>query len=233
MVDLGLHGGSILRVTFLLPTLLLATSGCTWLGSGMAWSDKAAPFLIFNLKSALFIASRDTDERWGDTLLVLSDATAHHQTFTVPDDLDRRYFQVVPAGLYTLIPDVLGSVGLPVDPAAYQVVTTWADPSAVKTAELDAFLDRSDAGLVVGASATITPDRGSRLDFNKVVLPHPTQTSTTTDGEVLWLNLDPDGADALDAEDSQGRFQFLQVDMTCASGRLINASPTWGLTEVP
>lgn len=157
-------------------------------------------------------------------------ATAHHQTFTATEDVERLHLQVVPDDLYAIIVDVLESSGRAVQPDACQVVTTITDPSAWEAPTWAAYLERGDAGLVPGATATLTPSAGERLYFNEVVLPDPTQPVATTDGGVLWLNVQPPGRYRLTAEDPDGAFVFPEVEVTCEPGRFVNANPPYGLT---
>ena len=159
-------------------------------------------------------------------------AVGHHQTFTLTDDLDRLYFQVVPDDLYDLITGLLDQAALPVDPDACQVVTTIADPSAAAAADWSAFLERGDAGLVPGATAEISPASGTRIYFNDLVIPDPDEPVATSDGGVLWLNVAPARTYTLTARDPDGRFTFPDVEVTCAPGRFINASPPFGLTAL-
>ena len=94
----------------------------------------------------------------------------------------------------------------------------------------EGFLERGDAGLLANADATITPEVGTRLYFSEQVIPDPTLERSTLDGGVLWLNVPPAGAHML-----RGRhagYGFPDVEVTCAPGRFINASPPWGLTAI-
>lgn len=158
-------------------------------------------------------------------------ATGHHQTFHLQASVDRVYLQVVPQATYDIFVDILASGSTPVDPEACQVVTTIAEPGIAAFEDWEGFLARGDAGLLANADATISPEGGTRMYFSEQVVPDPALARSTLDGGVLWLNVPPDGTYTL--RGAHADHTFPEVEVRCAPGRFINASPPWGLTADP
>lgn len=156
---------------------------------------------------------------------------AAHRTFVADGDITQLYVQLVPLDLFNLLATGLTNSGIPVDlDGACHVVTTVSVPEAGQLQTWDEFLAFGDAGLLPHATATLTPgEEATQLYFNEEVLPDGTLQETTTDGGVLWLNLQP-GRKELTASHPDHDFPTLVVD--CEPGRFINASPPYGLTAL-
>jgi hypothetical protein len=187
------------------------------------------------------VAFSDADGHWrldelpADTPLtprveIAGHAVGHHQTFRLQGSVARVYLQVVPQTTYDLLVSILGDEGNTVDPDACQVVTTISEPGIADFDDWEGFLERGDAGLLANADATISPEGGTRLYFNEQVVPDPSVERSTLDGGVLWINVPPDGPHTL--QGTHAEHGFPDVEVTCAPGRFINASPPWGLTAI-
>lgn len=186
------------------------------------WSDAAGAWSFDDLPADTPLTPR----------VELADhAVGHHQTFRLRGSVDRVYLQVVPQTTYDIFVDILGNGGNTVDPEACQVVTTVAEPGIADFDDWEGFLARGDAGLLANVDAIITPDGGQRLYFSEQVVPDPALERSTLDGGVLWVNVPPDGTFHLNA--THADHTFPEVEVTCAPGRFINASPPWGLTADP
>lgn len=85
-----------------------------------------------------------------------------------------------------------------------------------------------------GATATSIPGAGiagalNPIYFDRTVTPNPTETVTSNDGGVLWVDV-PEGTHTVTAHKEGTR--FASADITCKPGRFVNASPQWGLYEL-
>jgi hypothetical protein len=153
-----------------------------------------------------------------------------HQTFTAEQDMDLVLVQLVHRDVFGALAGGLGQAGLQIDlENACHVVTTISVPEAGQVADWEEFLQFGDAGRLPDATATISPGAGTQLYFNEQVQPDPSLASSTTDGGVLWVNLEP-GRYTLSASHTDHSFPEVVVD--CAPGRFINASPPNGLTAL-
>jgi hypothetical protein len=82
-----------------------------------------------------------------------------------------------------------------------------------------------EAGATVSSTPMIPASSGP-VYFNDDVIPDPTFTATSTDGGVVWTNIEP-GTYALSA--TKDGVSFESVTMKCRPGVLVNASPPYGL----
>ncbi|MCC6646665.1 MAG: hypothetical protein IT374_13970 [Polyangiaceae bacterium] len=135
--------------------------------------------------------------------------------------IDRITFQAV----RPVIRDALaGLLSLELDPTRCQMVTTVTrvgrslyDPGA-----------HGEAGVTVTVDPPLPAESGP-IYFNSEVLPDRMQTETSDDGGVLFVNV-PVGEYTLTAHQEGGTYEPLR--MTCTAGRLVNASPPWGLQRL-
>lgn len=154
----------------------------------------------------------------------------HQQTFTADADVEQIYLQLVPEAVFGAMAQGIGQAGVTVDlTEKCHVVTTVSSAEAGEYTTWAEFLDHGDAGLLPDATAQISPSSGMQLYFNEQVQPDPTLSATTTDGGVLWVNVDP-GRYTLSATHSSASFPDVTVD--CEKGRFVNASPPNGLTAL-
>lgn len=139
----------------------------------------------------------------------------------VAGGLSRLTFQAVPPN----VRDALAmSLGITVDPAACQLVTTVTR------------IGRSlyDPGAHGEANTTVTidpplPASAGPIYFNSSVFPDRSLTMTSDDGGVLFVNVPP-GDYVWTAHETGAEFVTLRVH--CRAGYLVNASPPWGLQRV-
>ncbi len=87
---------------------------------------------------------------------------------------------------------------------------------------------------VTGATAQLTGADGNNspegpVYFNKDVIPTPSLTEASRDGGIVWPDV-PTGTWTVSAQHAESRFSTAQV--TCKPGRLVNASPPWGIYEM-
>jgi hypothetical protein len=153
----------------------------------------------------------------------------HLQTFvTTGSDLERFNFQVPSNGIYAALAAV---VGVELDADGNQVrcaiVSTF---STVNVRELSfAEFVAYGAHGVAGATAATTPALPDPIYFNEMVVPDPTQTESSVDGGVIWIEV-PDGVYRVTASHPSER--FAEFTATCAPGRLVNANPPQGLYQL-
>lgn len=143
-------------------------------------------------------------------------------TFEVPAaGLSRVTFQAVTPDVRDALAGVLG---LTIDPAACQLVTTVTR------------IGRSvyDPGAHGEAGATVTidpplPASSGPVYFNSSVIPQASLTETSDDGGVLYANVPP--GDYVWTATKAGA-TFAPLRMTCRAGVLVNAAPPWGLQRL-
>jgi hypothetical protein len=157
---------------------------------------------------------------------------SYHQRFQADHDLQQVYLQLIPGSIYDQLAILLSNMGHPVNEEACQVVSTVCSSSMAEVSDFEAFLEHGDAGLLEGAIASLTPASGELLYFNELVQPDPDLETTSSDGGVLWLNVEP-GSYLMNAMVPDREEVFPDVVVDCESGRFINASPPWGLTAQP
>lgn len=147
--------------------------------------------------------------------------TTHTKTFTLPEaggTLERVTFQVPELAVYDLL---AGIVGVEPDPTACQIASTV---TRVGKSVYDPGAHGEDA-----ATVTIDPPIAAELGpiyFNEEVIPELGLTETTGDGGVLYVNVPP-GEYTLTAH--KDGVEFEAIDVVCAAGVLVNASPPNGL----
>ncbi len=170
----------------------------------------------------------------GEEFTLLTQAADHvpttHQTLVADGDVDMLYVQLVHQDLFSAMAAGLAQGGVEVDlQDKCHVVTTVSAPEAGDATTWEEFLAYGDAGNLPGATADIVPAGGFQLYFNEEVQPDPSLQESTSDGGVLWVNLDP-GRYTLSAEHPDHEFPDLTID--CAAGRFVNAAPPYGLTAL-
>jgi hypothetical protein len=145
---------------------------------------------------------------------------AQTKSFQMPSDgeLPRVTFQVPSNDLYQLLADVLT---VQIDPNRCQIVSTV---TRVGKSLYDEGA-HGEAGATV-SSAPMIPAASGPVYFNDDVIPDPTFTATSTDGGVVWTNVEP-GTYELSA--TKDGVDFESVTMKCRPGVLVNASPPHGL----
>ena len=156
-------------------------------------------------------------------------ATVYSQTFTPTADIKNVNFQTPDlatyAGLYGLLTQI--GAGVKPDATGCVIVSTVSVP-AIRNLTIEEFLGFGAHGYA-GAQATLEPAGGTRIYFNSKVLPDPTETATTNDGGVVWVNVPP-GVYTLSASDPAKPAQkFATATADCRLGRVINANPPQGL----
>lgn len=113
------------------------------------------------------------------------------------------------------------------------VVSTVYEREGRNFLTLDDFLGFAPHG-VTGSTAQLTGENGNPspkgpVYFNKDVIPTPSQTEASRDGGIVWPDV-PTGTWTVSAQHPDSRFSTAQV--TCEPGRLVNASPPWGVYEM-
>lgn len=160
-------------------------------------------------------------------------AAGHHsiylQTFhTDGQDLEHVNFQVPSDGIYSALAALLKvPLGPDGNPAKCVIVSTFNTKNVRGLSYAD-FIAYGAHG-VAGATATGSPALPPAIYFNENVIPDPTQTASSKDGGVLFLNV-PDGVYTVSAHHPTTRFASFTA--TCRAGRLINANPEWGLHQL-
>jgi len=150
--------------------------------------------------------------------------TMHLQTFeTDGESIQDAHFQFVPLQVYAFLAFLAG-----IDPASplCQVVTTVA-VRELRGMTFEQLTHFGPQGLP-GATVRSRPALPGPIYFNEHVMPDPGRTSTSRDGGVAFTNV-PDGRYRLIASHPTARFS--KINVTCAPGRFVNASPPWGLIE--
>ncbi len=155
--------------------------------------------------------------------------TIYLQTFTTDgEDLVNVNFQTPTEGAYRALAALL-KVPLDArgDPLACAIVSTFSTRN-VRDLSYAAFSAYGAHG-VPGATATGRPALPKPVYFNQNVIPDPTQTVSSKDGGVIWTGV-PAGVYTISGHDPVTRFASFVA--TCRPGRIVNASPPWGLHEL-
>lgn len=148
--------------------------------------------------------------------------TEYLQTFeTDGGNITNAHFQFIPEFVYQFLAGMLG-----VDPNACHIAST-VSVAALHTATWEQLMAFGPQG-EVGATVTSSPAVPGPIYFDEQTLPNPYLTSTTNDGGILYINL-PAGLYRISAHHPDHK--FAKFTATCAPGRFINASPSWGLWE--
>jgi hypothetical protein len=162
------------------------------------------------------------------------DAPGHHtiylQTFTTRagQDLDRVNFQTPSDATYSALAALLQvPVGPGGNPVQCAIVSTFSTRD-VRDLDYDAFTGYGAHG-VAGATATSSHALPAPIYFNKSVIPDRAQPKSSPDGGVIWPVV-PAGRYTITAQHPDTR--FAPFTATCAPGRVVNASPPWGLHEL-
>ena len=153
----------------------------------------------------------------------------HLQTFrTAGRDLEHVNFQVPTLPIYGLLAALL-SVPLDAahDPSECAIVTTFSTRN-VRGVPFAAFTGYGAHG-VAGASAAGTPALPAPVYFNESVIPDVNQQLSSKDGGIVWTRV-PAGVYTITASSPSTRFAPMVA--TCEPGRVVNASPPWGLHEL-
>src|SRR6478735_10897131 len=154
--------------------------------------------------------------------------TIYDQTFTTAgQDLVNVNFQTPTTQTMKLLALVLG---VETDDAGYPkqcVVVSTVSTKHVRGVSYEQFIAWGAHG-VAGVTASIKPKAGNRTYFNSSVIPDKSVTETSADGGVVWDHL-PAGEYTLSAKGAGS--DWPDVHVTCADGRIVNASPPWGLNQ--
>jgi hypothetical protein len=187
-------------------------------------------------------SARATTRQDGSYVLTVQDAarvtpyieaagyhTIYLQTFiTAGDDLANVNFQTPSDDVYRALAALLN---VPLD--ANGDVTSCAIVSTFSTRNVRTLTYRQfrayGAHGVAGATATGVPALPSPTYFNAQVIPDPAQPSSSADGGVIWTDV-PAGEYRITGRSPSTRFGTFLA--TCAPGRVVNASPPWGLYEL-
>ncbi len=146
-------------------------------------------------------------------------------------DLSEVSFQAPDYAVYELMAVAAGAQP---DPDVCQLATTITEHGGTMYPSED-FAGRSH-GI---ADATVTSDPPLAAEhgpvyFNLIsfdlIYPDPTLESSTVDGGVLYVNVPPGEYTLRGHKDG---LEFTEVRVWCRAGMLVNASPPWGITEVP
>jgi hypothetical protein len=151
--------------------------------------------------------------------------TVYHQTFTTAgQDLENVNFQTPSDGIYGALRDLLKvPVGADGNPLQCAIVSTFSTRD-VRGVPFDAFTGYGAHG-VAGAFASASPALPAPVYFNEHVVPDAAQQRSSIDGGVIWPVV-PAGASTIRAKG------FAPFTATCAPGRIVNASPPWGLHQL-
>ena len=162
----------------------------------------------------------------------------HDQTFHLKGkDLRQVNFQMPPQSIVEPFAAIAGgeTVGEPGSKTLKQcgVVSTVYEREGRNFLTLNDFLAFAPHG-VTGSTAQLTDPDGNEspegpVYFNKDVIPTPSQTEASRDGGIVWPDV-PTGTWTVSAQHPDSRFSTAQV--TCKPGRLVNASPPWGVYEM-
>ncbi len=156
------------------------------------------------------------------------------QTFhTSGEDLENVHFQVTP-DLYYLA--FAGLLSVPLDDAQTikecVIVSTFSIVAAREATTFDPGFKNVYPHGLPGSTATMDPVEGSTrgpIYFNSSVVPDTTQTSSSVDGGVLWVEVPPGWYRMEGSNPGADVAPFLAH---CENGRLVNASPPWGFYEL-
>lgn len=155
--------------------------------------------------------------------------TIYLQTFTTGgEDLANVNFQTPTQGIYQALAALL-SVPLDSDgnPSDCAIVSTFSTKN-VRDLNFAGFTAYGAHG-VAGATARGKPALPEPVYFNASVIPDSSQKVSSVDGGVVWTRVPP-GTFTITASHPSTRFASLVA--TCRKGRVVNASPPWGLHEL-
>lgn len=161
----------------------------------------------------------------------------YDQTFyTSGHDLNQINFQMPPQDIAETFAALIGASmsgeegSKTLDQCA--IVSTVYQKEGRSFFDFDDFLAFAPHG-VVGATAEAFKSDGTSIGepvyFNSSVIPDVTQEAASKDGGMVWSSL-PAGTYTVTAKHETARFSQFQA--TCEPGRLVNASPPWGLYEM-
>lgn len=157
--------------------------------------------------------------------------TTHHQTFhTRGQDLRQVNFQMPELSTYTLLANGVDADRKP-DGTLRKcaIVSTFFQKEGRSFANFDDFHDFRPHG-IEESTAISTPAAGRiQLYFNSRVIPDPTQPSSSRDGGVLWVDVESGEYNIKGYNDQTRHASFVA---SCQPGRLVNASPPWGVYEL-
>jgi|GEM_PF-695497 len=178
----------------------------------------------------------------GEDITPCADLAGHHETcnqtyFTRGRDLSQVNFQMVDFQIATILGQFSGGELVPDENGNPRVkrcaiVSTFYEKEKRSFLDFQDFLDAAPHG-VAGATAQATGKDGQTLQgpiyFNEMVLPDHSRTDSSRDGGVMWVEVPP-GVYTITSSHPTDRFAPFQA--TCEDGRLVNASPPWGLYEM-
>jgi hypothetical protein len=174
----------------------------------------------------------------GATVTPYIEAEGHHsitvQTFVADDEhdgaeIDGVNFQTPSDAVYDgLKALVSGFTGRDPFEGGCVIVTTVGD-ARMAGMTFDEFIEFHPHG-VEGATVQIDPADATPIYFNEDVLPDVEQQTTSIDGGVLWPNVPP-GDYTLSA--SKPGTEFVEVQVRCEDGWVVNANPVHGLHAIP
>ena len=155
--------------------------------------------------------------------------TIYLQTFaTAAEDLANVNFQTPSDAVYQALVALLKvSVDAAGDPVACAIVSTFSTRNVRDLGYTD-FIGYGAHG-VAGATAIATPALPVPTYFNEQVIPDPARLMSSKDGGLVWTGV-PSGVYTIAAHHATTRFASFRA--TCRPGRVINASPPWGLHEL-
>lgn len=156
--------------------------------------------------------------------------SVYTQTFTTDgEDLLRVNLQTPTDAVYSALASLM-SVRLDAngDPQQCAIVSTLMTRDVRATSTFDEFTDYGAHG-VAGATASASPSLPPAVYFNESVVPDRAQERSSKDGGVLWTEV-PRGRYTIKA--SHPSKKFASFVATCVPGRVVNANPQWGLSEL-
>jgi hypothetical protein len=155
--------------------------------------------------------------------------TIFQQTFTMHGrDLWRVNFQTPTEDIYLLLAATLGvQLDENGDPARCAIVTT-ATTKEIRDLTFPEYAAFGVHG-VPGTTASTSPRLPDPLYFNADVSPDPSLTETSADGGIVWTEV-PRGTYTVTAKHPSERLASFTA--TCRDGRIVNASPPWGLYQL-
>lgn len=176
-----------------------------------------------------------------ESITPCAELPGHHPTcdqtfFTRGNNLNQINFQMVDDTIAGVLAAFSGAETEIQDGAARlkncTIVSTFFERDKRSFLDFQEFLDRSPHG-VAGATAVAVNESGQEVPgpiyYNESVLPDNSLTASSRDGGVMWANLTP-GVYTISSSHPTTRFSTFRA--TCRQGRLINASPPWGLYEM-
>jgi hypothetical protein len=151
------------------------------------------------------------------------------QTFrTDGEDLRRVNFQTPTEDVYRALAALLDvPLGPGGEPRECAIVSTFSTRN-VRDLSFRGFTGYGAHG-VAGATAFATPALPAPIYFNRLVVPDPARRRSSVDGGVIWPRV-PGGVYTIRARHRSTRFASFVA--TCASGRIVNANPPWGLHQL-